>query len=109
MALRKLEGVGDAARPQTFGQPADGVLYPSLWEHLACTTYPDGSPRQTSTVIIVADGNVWKGCLSDKDNGRVAWKNGGSLDELLQLLELVATTEDPRDWRRAAEATKKRR
>lgn len=108
VALRKIT--------QTPGSPAqsgpgasDAEQWPNLWEHLTATTYPDGSARQTSAVIIVADVSGWRGCVSDKDNGRTLWRTADSVEGLLLALEEALAADDPTAWRQAGGGFKNRR
>lgn len=96
--LRKVLKVHPA--PESPGSGAeDAVLFPTLWEHLTAQTYPDGEKRETSSIIIVADASGWRGCLSDKDNGRTMWKTAGTVEALLAALEDGAAKDDPSEWR----------
>jgi len=108
MALRKLD--------QDFGQRTakgatvtDAGDYPLMLEYLCSTSYPDGSKRDTSSLVIVSDGSAWRVCLSDRDNGRVMWKTAATLLDALQAIELSLMADDPSDWRRSAEASGKRK
>lgn len=108
MALRKLEQ-GVASSQSRGVNVADAGAYPQVLEYLASDKYPDGSSRQTSSLVIVSDGQAWRVCLSDKDNQRVMWKTGATLVEALEAIELALMADDPSDWRRSAEASGKRR
>lgn len=108
MALRKLEQ-GVVSGGSRGVSVTDAGAYPQVLEYLASAVYPDGSPRQTSSLVIVSDGQAWRVCLSDKDNSRVMWKTGGTLVEALEAVELALMADDPSDWRRSAEASGKRR
>lgn len=108
MALRKIDqGVQERANGGVT--VADAADLPLILEHLAADKYPDGSKRQTSSLIIVSDGSSWRVCLSDKDNSRTMWKTGPTLQEALQAIELSLMADDPSEWRRSAEASGKRR
>jgi len=108
MALRKITKVEGS--PAVSGPGAeDAVLWPVLWQYLTATTYPDGEARETSSIIIVADAGGWRGCLSDKDNGRTMWKTANTVEGLLQLLEEGAASDDPSAWRAAGGGFKNRR
>ena len=109
VALKKVQDAAGGVHSEKGKEPADAPLYTNIWEHLSCTRYPDGTARQTSTIIIVAGDAGWRGCLSDKDNGRVMWKTGDTLESLLNAIETALNEDDPRDWRRASEPPKKRR
>jgi hypothetical protein len=108
MALRKIDQSFDAAKAQST-TVADAGSYPQIIEHLACAVYPDGSKRQTSSLVVLCDGQGWRVCLSDRDNGRVMWKAGPTLSEALEAIELALLGDDPADWRRAADTKPARR
>lgn len=99
MALRKVQKVAQGHGVESTHTPDDLEEFPTLWEHLSCLQYPDGSKRETSCLVIVAEGGTWKGCLSDKDNERSLWRTSDSLLGLLIALEQAATLDDPREWR----------
>lgn len=101
MALRKITRQPGSA-PGGGPGASDATQFPALWEHLTATQYPDGSVRETSSIIIVADHQGWRGCLSDKDNGRTMWKTASSVEELLLVLEEGAASDDPTAWRQSA-------
>lgn len=109
MALRKIERVAGGGAHQPGGAPCDHEFYPNLWEHLSRSTYDDGTPRQLSSLVIVGGGSEWRGCLSDRDNDRVCWKVGESLEALLLSLESAAANEEPRDWRQAQSTNQKKK
>lgn len=109
MALRKIERVAGGGATTPGGAPADAEHYPTLWEHLSCSRFEDGSPRELSTMVIVGGMAEWRGCLSDKANQRVCWKTASTLEGLLFALENAAANEEPRDWRAAAEQKQKKR
>ncbi|MBC7121492.1 MAG: hypothetical protein H5T33_08025 [Candidatus Methanosuratus sp.] len=98
MALKKIV---KTAGERTASGPgiSDGGDFPTLIEYLTATQYPDGSKRETASLIIVADVGGWRGCLSDKDNGRSLWKAGDSVLGLLMALEQAAAEDDPAAWR----------
>lgn len=108
VALRKI--TQQPGSPAQSGPGAsDAEQWPNLWEHLTATTYPDGSPRQTSAVIVVADASGWRGCVSDKDNGRTLWRTADSVEGLLLALEEALAADDPTAWRQAGGGFKNRR
>jgi len=108
MALRKLDQAIDTARAKG-ATVADAGEYPLMLEYLCSNTYPDGSKRETSSLVVVSDGSSWRVCLSDRDNARVMWKTSPTLQDALQAIELALMADDPGDWRRSAEASGKRR
>jgi hypothetical protein len=78
---------------------------PTLYAYVAAPTWPDGSARELSTVIVfVEDGRI-KGCLSDKDTGMTLWASSGTLAGLWEALE-ARLTGDEVDWRPARKPKK---
>jgi len=108
MALKKLVPEVTGAR-YGISAHADKGAYPCILEHLVETAYPDGSERQTSSLVVVADAQNWRVCLSDRDNARVMWKTGTTLVEALDAIELGLMGDDPSDWRKAATTAAKRK
>lgn len=111
--LMKKPTKGETSRP---GAPAAApgslrLRHPGLSEHLTATAYEDGTPRQTSTVLIFAAEGVWKATLRDREEGRCLWVAADSFDELWTVLE--ASVNDPaavwRDDRLSGADTAKRR
>lgn len=102
MALRKIVSQPGSAAVSGPGIE-DRATWPTLVEYLTSTAYPDGQARQPSALVIVADANGWRGCLSDKDNLRSLWKTATTLEALLLLLEEAASSDDPTQWRQSAE------
>lgn len=103
MALRKItpsQGSPGGGGPGV----SDMKTWPTLVEYLSTTKYPDGQDRVPSSLVILCDANGWKGCLSDKDNGRSLWKTASALEELLLSLEEAAASDDPSHWRQSAES-----
>jgi hypothetical protein len=73
-------------------------LYPRLHEHLVEITYDDGDARQTSTLLLVAEGGRFKGCLNDRDQSRSAWVSAETVNDVLAALEL-GLLNGSLDWR----------
>lgn len=72
--------------------------YPLLWDHLSQRKWEDGSPRQTSSVMIFEQDGVLKAMLRDKDAGLCLWVASKSLYGVLAALE--AGLSDPEaEWR----------
>lgn len=100
MALRKIVAqVGPNV--STGPGAADAASWPNLWQYLSQEAYDDGTPRQKTTLVIVANQSGWQGCLSDKDNSRVMWKTSETVEGLLLALEEGAALDDPQAWRAA--------
>lgn len=71
---------------------------PGLVEFLTLATYEDGSARVPGTLTIFADGCWVKACLSDRDQGLVAFASSDSFTGLLEALEL-GLQGDTLEWR----------
>lgn len=82
----------------------DAAVYPSILTYLTATAFPDGQARQTASLIILSEGNQWKGCLSDKENSRSLWKSGDTVADLLLAIEEGLILDD--GWRVNYEARK---
>lgn len=108
VALKRVSDEVGQARASSPVQ-ADKGAYPCILEHLTETKYPDGTERQTSSLVVVADTQSWRVCLSDRDNSRVMWKTGNTLQEALDAIELGLMGDDPSDWRKAATTAAKRK
>jgi len=104
MALKKIDTAFDAKAARGTSV-ADSGVYPQILEYLSQTTYPDGSKRETSSLVVLCDGASWRVCLSDRDNQRVMWKTGATLVDALEAVELSLLGDDPSDWRRSADAS----
>jgi hypothetical protein len=84
--------------------------YPLLWDHLSQRKWDDGSPRQTSSMMLFEQDGVLKAMLRDKDAGLCLWVASKSLYGVLGALE--AALGDPEaEWRvdRQAEGQQARR
>lgn len=71
---------------------------PGVREMLTETRYPDGSPRQTSTLLVFLEEGIVKCCLNDRDQAQTAWASGGSVADCLGALE-AGLQRDSLQWR----------
>lgn len=86
--LRKASDDSKAKLASTVGRDsAFRSRFPALAEWLSADFYPDGTARETSTLLFFVEGGQWKGCLNDRDQKRGLWAAGGALDEVLEALE----------------------
>lgn len=101
--LKKIE---QEVKANVEGKPrlSDADSFPNIIEYLISSSYPDGSKREPSSLIIVADPSGWRVCLSDKDNGRVMWKVADALQDALLAIEMALMEEDQSSWRKASGA-----
>lgn len=75
------------------------TTFPTLAEYLSVTAWDDGSPRETSTLLVFVEEGVWKGCIHDRAAGRSAWLSGAAPVALLGRLE-DALRDETVEWRR---------
>lgn len=81
--------------------PAAGVLetLPHLCDYLCQDSWPDGAPREPSIVLIMAEGGMFKACLSVKETDQTLWTSAEDPRHLLQNLEDCLSSSKP-SWRR---------
>ena len=79
---------------------------PAVFEFLSSDRYPDGSPRERSTMTVFVEDGVVKVCLSDRDQARTLWRSARTLEDVLLALEL-SLQDASADWRRAGGAPRK--
>jgi len=72
--------------------------FPTLWEFLTLSTWPDGSRRDLGTILLFVDGSSLKACLKDKNGPRTCFLTGPDPDTLLLALE-EGLAKDTLDWR----------
>jgi len=91
---RKVVG-GDEAQ---LNDPDFANVYPMVFSHLSQTKWPDGSPRQTSTLSVFVDGGVIKAVLKDRHAGLCLWCAAKTMGDLFGVLEALLC--DPgAEWR----------
>jgi len=80
--------------------PSDGWLefYAGLQEFLTMTAWEDGARRETGTLMLVAEGGLWKLWIHDRDGKRSVWISGLSVELVTQKAEDIVTG-GPADWR----------
>lgn len=91
------DGAQGKSRP-SLGDPAFQQQWPLLWSHLTQTTWEDGSPRQTSTMLVFAQEGVLKCMLRDVEAAQVLWTAGNGFTALLHAVEGQLESPDA-DWR----------
>jgi hypothetical protein len=72
--------------------------HPELTQFLARTSYDDGGARQPGTLLVFTEAGGLKGCLSDRDQGLVAFATADAFLELLDTFER-GLAGDTLDWR----------
>lgn len=94
---------GTAKNVPSGGKGCDPVeVFPTelaaLGEFILAETWPDGSERTPGSLVVFREGFKLKACLSDKDQGTIAFVSAGTWDELLELAEAGLRSQQL-DWR----------
>jgi hypothetical protein len=93
--------------PQENGQATEGAWvfnpkdldrWPALLEFITSRAWPDGTLRQSGTLLLFADEGRLKVCLSDRDQGVVCFVTGDGVMGLLDAAEQLLRDGDG-DWR----------
>lgn len=104
MSFLRKSSEADARR--VFSATEEGIVFaeglPALMEYLTAASYPDGAPRETSTVMLFCDGGVFKACLNDREAQRSLWASGPSFLDALEALEAMLST-GTGEWRQNAQ------
>jgi len=80
--------------------------YPALYEYLTSTTYPDGSKRETSTILVFVDDGQLKVCLNDRETSLMLWSSGESFEESLLVMDELLRSDNP-PWRESKSKKKR--
>jgi hypothetical protein len=75
-----------------------GKRFPTVLEFLCALKWADGSPRVTGTILLFAEGGVWKAALHDRDGGAGAFLSAKTLTALFESLE-KALVAGSLEWR----------
>lgn len=73
--------------PTVLRDPAFEKRCPTLFQYLTDGAWEDGTERETSTLLLMADGGSFKAWLNDRAMGRSLWVAGPSLQGLLDAVE----------------------
>ena len=71
---------------------------PDVVSFLSLSTWPDGSPRATGTVMLFAEGGSWKAWVHDRDAAMGMFASAGTLLDLMEVVD-EAVREGTGDWR----------
>lgn len=102
------------SRPPSETEPltleASGLLarYPVLWQFLTDDLWDDGTRRCLPTLLLFVGENGLTAALNDRDNERTVFKSGGTLEGLLDGLELGLRS-DVLEWRPSAPRGKQKK
>lgn len=98
--VQKVEAPANGqGRPGAAGADTLASQFPALVEYLTLATWPDGTARETATLLLLSEDGLWKACLNDRGNERSGWLSGSTLGGLLGSLE-AHLAEDRMEWRR---------
>lgn len=86
--MRKPSSLSDQVGPGVAAaDPGFAAEYPCLYEQLSCIVWDDGSPRETSTLMVLCEQGVFKLGLNDRASLRSTWVSGDTLNAALEALE----------------------
>lgn len=104
---RMMQGPPSEAGGAALVDPRAGKDYPAMIEALTMRTWEDGTPRETSTLLVFIDGGKWKCCVNDRDVPRSAFVTADTLATLLVAVE-KGLREDSLDWRMKPQESKRK-
>lgn len=95
-------------RRSSSGVPADAPLhsldhqfaesFPFLWDHLTQEVWPDGSPRELSTLLLFRQDGVFKVMVKDKNAGECCWLSMQRLSDCWAVVN-AALGDAGTEWR----------
>lgn len=94
-------GVGASSSASLSGTPCSGTIFenfPTLWEFLTLSRWPDATSRKVGSIILFVEGDRWKACLKDPNGPRVAFVTGEDIDSLLLSVD-AGLDGNKLDWR----------
>lgn len=74
--------------------------YPTLWEYLSSSSWPDGEVRKRSSLVVFCQDGMVKMCLGDKNIDVQLWAASPTFLGALEAME-GRLTEDRPEWRSA--------
>lgn len=74
------------------------VKWPTMWEFLSLTLWPDGKSRSTGTILFFVEQGRVKANLNDRDAGVSTFVSGTSLSQCLEAVE-AGLSDDSLEWR----------
>lgn len=76
---------GSESPPAMTGKVLTG--FANVLEFLSMRIWPDGSRRETGTLTLSVEGDVWKATLKDRDSAGVAFVTARTPDDLLKAMD----------------------
>lgn len=92
------------------GVPARGQMLSrldQLFSYLTEDKWEDGAQRQRASILIIADGPLFKCWLNDRATDRTAWSSGETLEAAMEQMEEFLLT-DSTPWRTSEGSRKKK-
>jgi len=74
------------------------TLFPTLWDHLTQTTWDDGTPRETSSLLLFVQDGMLKAMLRDREAGQCLWTAGVSVATVMFQLD-TALSDPNAEWK----------
>jgi len=71
---------------------------PTLFAYLTDDMWEDGAERETSTMLVMVDGGIYKAWLNDRALRRSLWAAGATLQGLMDALN-AALEDEKAGWR----------
>lgn len=100
MTLHKPTGNGSSNAVPKYVAGSEGFLTPfaDLTAFLCSSSWPDGSPRELGTLLVMLGGNGWRLKVRDPNGARYAFYAASTLQDALTGLDM-GLAEDDLDWR----------
>ena len=100
MGIKRPETAAGTGKEVNPGECNLAIGNPSLWEFLVERSYEDGSKRQPGTMMVFTEDGWFKMMLNDKDNARIAFVAGDTLENVLGAADL-GLRDGKLDWRKS--------
>lgn len=99
MYAKRVNGSAGSSGGGSFADAASESRWPALVDYLLREKWEDGKERIPSNLLLFIQDGRWKGCVTDKANGRVAFFTAATLQELLETVE-AGLSGEAADWRK---------
>lgn len=79
--------------------PAFQKSFPALFEYLTLRTWGQGKSRETATLTVFCEADMWKVSVNDRANQRTCFVSAETFQGVLQATE-QGLAEDSHSWRK---------
>lgn len=86
------------AKPGPLHDPVFQKKYPTLYDYLTQTSWPDGTPRELASLSIYPSPGILRIFLRDPATGLCCWVSCTSLTEVYEAVE-AALNDSGHEWR----------